>query len=100
MSNETMPNTFCVELNPKQMTDKDWDSFQEAMDKVAEETNRAIAQLAYDLGVDEGCARDVWYLRTRSRHTPELESELIKLHKAGTPPNMCDFGHPVKSSAA
>ena len=45
-----------------------------------------------ELGVSERCAADVFYLRTRSRWTEELEKELILLHKNGNPPNMCDFG--------
>ena len=43
-------------------------------------------------GVDRNCAQDIEYLRTRARHTEELENELIALHKAGTPPNMMEFG--------
>lgn len=51
----------------------------------------------YELNVIEpslalACIADVKYLRTRNRHTPELEQQLIALHKAGTPPNMCEFG--------
>ncbi len=98
MSNEQQ--AVCVDLNTQQMTDKDWDAFQTTMEKVAEAINTDIAQMAYDLGISEEAASDVWYLRGRSRHTPELEAELIRLHKAGTPPNMCEFGHAVKSNAS
>lgn len=45
-----------------------------------------IKKLAKELDVSGYCASDVYYLRTRSRHTPELEIELINLHKNGTPP--------------
>lgn len=48
--------------------------------------------LANELGVSLSCAADVEYLRTRNRHTDALEAELISLHEAGTPPNMCEFG--------
>jgi hypothetical protein len=48
--------------------------------------------IASTLGVTIECARDILYLRTRHRHTQELEDELIRLHSAGTPPNMMDFG--------
>ncbi len=48
--------------------------------------------LAVELGVSVDCAADVWYLLTRSRHTPELEAELIALHAAGTPPTVGSFG--------
>lgn len=51
-----------------------------------------IERLARINGWDYGCAMDVWYLRTRSRWTQELESKLIQLHQAGTPPNINEFG--------
>lgn len=90
--------SVCIELNPSKMTTKDWDDFQSAMDKVAEAHVAEVAKLSYELGVSESCAMDIAYLRTRSRHTPELEAELIELHKKGIPPNMCDFGHQFKST--
>ncbi len=39
--------------------------------------NNEIEQLSKNLGISLNCAADVWYLRTRSRHTHELEVELI-----------------------
>jgi len=57
-----------------------------------DELEQYMRDLAAELGVSASCAQDVWYLRTRSRHTPTLEAELIALHAAGSPPNMCDFG--------
>lgn len=51
-----------------------------------------IVDLAAELGVSMSCAADVEYLRTRNRHTPELEQELIELHRKGTPPNIFSFG--------
>jgi hypothetical protein len=67
-------------------------SFDDILDEYYEEMNQYMKGLAVELGVSVECARNVWYLRTRSCHTPELEAELIALHAAGTPPNMCDFG--------
>jgi hypothetical protein len=67
-------------------------SFDDVQDKYYEEMEQYMRDLATELGVSVECAGDVWYLRTRSRHTPELEAELIALHAVGTPPNMCDFG--------
>lgn len=81
--------TFVVEIpvdDPEKM-----DKFQEAMDKVQDETNDYIRQLAIDLGVSEWCAMDVFYLRSRSRWTQELEDKLIRLYQEGNPPNMCEF---------
>lgn len=74
-------------------------SFEDVQDKYYEEMNQYIKNLAVELGVSIECATDVWYLRTRSRHTLELEAELIALHATGTPPNMCDFGVTEDSQA-
>lgn len=80
---------FCVKIphdDPDAM-----DQFQKAMDSLADDTNEYINEVAKELGVSFKCASDVWYLRGRSRHTPELELKLIELHKAGTPPNVMDW---------
>ena len=63
-------------------------SFVGIADEYYSEMSQYMKDLAVELGVSVECAGDVWYLRTRSRHTPELEAELIALHAAGTPPNM------------
>jgi len=52
-------------------------SFDDVQDKYYEEMNQYMKDLAVELGVSVWCAEDVWYLRTRSRHTSELEAELI-----------------------
>lgn len=62
------------------------------MNSVQDETAKYITKLSEELQVSEACAWDVWYLRSRSRWTQNLENELIQLHKDGNPPNMCDFG--------
>ena len=67
-------------------------SFDDVQDKYYEEMNQYMKDLAVELGVSVDCAAAVWYLRTRSRHTPELEAELIALHAAGTPPTVGNFG--------
>jgi hypothetical protein len=67
-------------------------SFDDVQDESYGEVTQYMKDLTVELGVSVECAGDVWYLRTRSRHTSELEAELIALHAAGTPPNMCDFG--------
>ncbi len=51
-----------------------------------------IDKIKQELNISESCAADVFYLRTRNRHTQQLENELIDLHHAGTPPNMMEFG--------
>jgi len=51
-----------------------------------------LLELMEELDITQNCAIDVLYLRGRHRHTEELEKELIALHKAGTPPNIMEFG--------
>jgi hypothetical protein len=80
-----------IELGPNS-SDKDWAEFQRIMDMLQEEHNQYAQDLATELGVSVSCAYDICYLRSRCRHTDELEQELIELHKKGTPPNMCEFG--------
>ena len=69
----------------------DWGKFQSVMDDYHECLTNDIKKLASELNITLECATDVFYLRTRSRHTPELEAELIRLHRVGIPPNMCEF---------
>lgn len=57
-----------------------------------------IASLIKELGITRACAIDVLYLRTRVRHTPELEEELIALHRSGERPDMQSFGVPPGGS--
>jgi hypothetical protein len=66
--------------------------FQELMNRLNDETNAYTLALAKELGVSDACAMDIVYLRTRSRHTPQLEQKLIELYAKGTPPHICDFG--------
>ena len=55
------------------------------------ESVKEARNIAKTLGVSEACAMDVWDLRHRSCHTPELEAELIRRHGIGEPPNINDF---------
>lgn len=70
---------------------KNMEALQAFMEGVNESTSNYIRNLAKELDVSEQCASDVYYLRTRSRHTPELEAELVRLHREGNPPNICEF---------
>ena len=51
-----------------------------------------IEDIQNELNVSEACANDILYLRTRNRHNQDLENQLIDLHRAGTPPNIMEFG--------
>jgi hypothetical protein len=65
---------------------------QQFLDAASASMSAEMKQLMSDLGISESCALDVAYLRTRSRHSPELEQKLIALHKVGTPPqNIFEF---------
>ena len=70
------------------ITDSHWDDYYNALQE-------HLNSLAKELQCSTACAADVWYLRQRSCWTQELEHELIRLHNAGTPPNICEFGHNV-----
>lgn len=81
-------STFSVDLTKVE----NWDAFNEIMNDYQEEQMKYVESLAQELGVSVKCAEDVNYLRSRSRHTEELEAELIRLHKEGNPPNVFEFG--------
>lgn len=86
--------TYCVELHAEQLKDpKIVAEVNHLLDLEFAALDRYTQQVAKELSISEACAADVVYLRSRSRHTPELEAELIRLHKAGTPPLIYDFGH-------
>jgi len=79
---------FQVPLNdPDKMIE-----FQKLMNKIQDENTNYCRNLAKTLGIPYGWATDIWYLRTRSRWTQELENELIRMAKAGEPGvNICDW---------
>ncbi len=53
--------------------------------------NEIEAVLLQYPGLPEGGAADVVYLRTRSRHTPDLEARLVKSHLEGKVININDW---------
>lgn len=73
-----------------------FEKLDETVTKFSESDEEFLKQKLINLAkayqVTESCASDIIYLRTRNRWTPELEKELIKLHKEGNPPNIMDFG--------
>lgn len=89
---------FSIKLDGEDLKDpKTMEDFNKLMETVQDETAAYIDKLAYDLNVSGQCAGDVWYLRTRSRWTQRAEDELIRLHKAGSPPPVLQ-GWPFKDS--
>lgn len=62
--------------------DKDsMDSFQEIMEEMNNSMNKEIEDLAKQLDVTWGLASEIWYLRTRSRHSVETEDRMIKCYR-------------------
>ncbi len=51
-----------------------------------------IQKFATSMNITQECAMDVLYLRSKKRHTRELENKLIELHRKGTPPKIETFG--------
>ncbi len=86
-----MSTTIVASVNGE-LTQEQKDAMQDLMDSQAEHHNSETDKLVASLGVSEHCASDVVYLRTRFRHTQELEDNLIALHQVGTPPNIFEYG--------
>ena len=88
MSNKMQSFSVQIPVNDS----KAMDEFQKIMDKIHDETVDHIQKLADKLGVSWEWASDIWYLRTRSRWTQELEGKLIQMAKSNQPHvNICDW---------
>ncbi len=57
--------------------------FQAAMDALQDDIERYIRGIATELGLEHGAACDIYYLRTRSRWTQDLEDRCVRAMKAG-----------------
>ena len=77
------PQTFAIEIPVGD--EKAMQEFNDLMDKIQNETVKYFQNIAKTLNVSETCASDIYYLRTRSRYTYELEQFLIQLDKSGYP---------------
>lgn len=89
-----MPDVQSITLSGEQVTDPEAaDALQSFLDSCADSHYDEVRELSKELGVTESCARAISYLRMRSRWTEELEEELIALHRAGSPPNIFEFGN-------
>lgn len=73
------------------LTETQTQAFQYMMDVMAEQQLKEIEQVMLENNCSEFCAMDIVYLRTRSRYTPELEQELVRLHQIGQAPNICEW---------
>ncbi len=68
------------------------DEEYEAYNEYGRQLNAEFEKIAKERNCSIQCATNIWYLRTRARHTPALEAELIRLEAEGIHPNMCEFG--------
>jgi hypothetical protein len=75
--------SFAIKVDPKENIDP----VNKVMSDVQDAWVKEMEQIAEDLSVSQDVARDIWYLRTRSRHTPELEQQLIDAYRSGKPIN-------------
>ena len=65
---------------------------QKVGDSMAEHINNQTQEVLTQYpGLTDGGAADVVYLRTRSRHTLELEARLVKSHLEGKAININDW---------
>lgn len=68
------------------------EALNEVMSQHQDEICNYIVKLSQELNVSNKYASAIWYLRTRSRWTQELEDKLVQMCKDNEPvPNMCDW---------
>lgn len=67
------------------------DGFKQLMDAQFGHYEEKVKDVMTELEVDQFCAVDVVYLRSRSRWTPQLEEELVQLHRRGIRPNIFEW---------
>ncbi len=73
--------SFVVEVDPA----TDPGPVNDLMGAVQDAWVREIIDISRSLGVSDQVAQDIWYLRTRSRWTQELEDQLVAAARAGKP---------------
>lgn len=57
------------------------DGFQAAMDEIHDGWHQEINRIAQELNIPNSLARDIWYLRGRSRWTNELEERILRCYR-------------------
>jgi hypothetical protein len=74
------------------ITPEQIDAVQAAFNAQADYFSQQLKEVMVQYqGLSQGGAADVVYLRTRSRHTPELEARLVASHMAGKTININDW---------
>lgn len=80
MSETEHPNSFYVDMT--NATQEDLDRYNRLMEKVHDETNKYIKEkIAEKLKIPSGLATQIYYLRTRSRWSQDLEDRIILAHR-------------------
>ncbi len=83
------PTSIIVEITDP--NEKTWDALTQLMTEVNKGYDAEIRTIAKELHVSMSCASDVWYLRTRSRWSSELELRLIQEHVEGKKINIFEW---------
>lgn len=79
-------------MTDEELNQAELDYLQKAGDAMAQHINDEVQEVVKQYpGLTDGGAADVVYLRTRSRHRPELEARLVKSHLAGKVININDW---------
>lgn len=101
--NHANENTRDIQIVKIELTNDDlnnplaMEAFNEVMNAAQDahvqhvEDVRKTLSVMHGQEISEECASDVVYLRSRSRWSEAMECELIRLHLAGTPPNVCEW---------
>lgn len=79
---EVCGNVMVVSVDDNQ---EDLEALNKLMDAAQDCWAREIEDIARKFNVSDEVAGDIWYLRARSRWTPELEQRLIDADHAGSP---------------
>ena len=86
-SNMDRGSVYSIDLN----TVSDWDAFNNLMNDIHVAQETYAEEEAARLGIELDVARDIIYLRGRSRWTFEKEEKLIELSKQGIRPNIMEW---------
>lgn len=73
-----------VEMEIDTSTEEGMAAFNAVLDAWQDEQVEYIQDLAKELQISDYWAMQVAYLRTRNRHTPELEQKLLDLARSNT----------------
>jgi len=93
MEIEDRGKSFVIKFDGKDLDDKNaMSQLNEMMNDVQEGYNQQIKTIEKELNISDEYAGAIWYLRTRSRWTQELEDKLVLMARTGEScPNMNEW---------